>query len=234
MNSWGNRNNEGESGAIVSHDGLLCLVGGGAVDDNALDELHATGAILVAADGGADHLLAKGLVPKAVIGDMDSVSPHARAAFADRLYPIAEQDSTDFEKCLRNVAASAIVGLGFLGPRTDHALAAMHALAAHAGRPVILQSDRDIVFHLPPARIVQIDLPRGTRVSLFPLAPVRCRADGLQWSLEGLTLAPMERIGTSNKACGGVVSLEAQSAGLLCIFPAEFCDHVLHSLILAH
>lgn len=234
MNSWENHDNSSESGVIVSHDGLLCLIGGGAVDDNALDDLHVSGAILVAADGGADHLLAKGLVPKAVIGDMDSVSPDAQAAFADCLHPIAEQDSTDFEKCLRHVAARAIVGLGFLGPGTDHALAAMHALVIHSGGPVILQSDSDIVFHLPAERAVNIDLPKDTRVSLFPLAPVRCRATGLQWSLDGLTLAPLGRIGTSNKACGGMMSLEAQSAGLLCILPAEFRDRVLQSLILAH
>ena len=36
------------------------------------------------------------------------------------LRPITEQDSTDFEKCLRRISAPEILGFGFLGARVDH------------------------------------------------------------------------------------------------------------------
>jgi thiamine pyrophosphokinase len=39
--------------------------------------------------------------PEAVIGDFDSIRPAARTALPpDRLHPIAEQDTTDFDKAL--------------------------------------------------------------------------------------------------------------------------------------
>ena len=39
----------------------------------------------------------------------------ARAAIpAERLHRIAEQDSTDFEKCLRNIRAPLVVGIALL------------------------------------------------------------------------------------------------------------------------
>ena len=229
MNSCEIRHNAAGEPRIVSETGLICLIGGGAVDFEAVQDLVARGAILVAADGGADHARAFGLQPVAVIGDMDSISPETRDQFGDVLHHIPEQDSTDFEKSLRVLDVAGIIGFGFLGPRADHGLAAMQALARHQGAPVILQSAQDVVFHLPAHREMAFELPRDTRVSLFPFAPVACAAEGLRWPLDGLTFDPMGQIGTSNKAEGGALRLMAKGAGLLAILPARHRDQVLQS-----
>ena len=85
---------------------------------------------VVAADSGADWLMAVGRTPDALIGDLDSVSSQTRVAIpADHVHHIAEQDSTDFDKAIRAVAAPMIVGIGFLGGQVDHLLAAMPVLA---------------------------------------------------------------------------------------------------------
>ena len=75
---------------------LVCLIGGGEIEEQPVKALVNSGAIVVAADGGANHALRLGLQPVAVIGDMDSISPETRAQFGDVLHHIPEQDSTDF------------------------------------------------------------------------------------------------------------------------------------------
>ena len=50
---------------------------------------------------------------------MDSVSRRARERLGTaRFHPIAEQDSTDFDKVLRSVQAPFMIGVGFLGAGT--------------------------------------------------------------------------------------------------------------------
>lgn len=161
--------------------------------------------------------LRQGLLPEAVIGDLDSISAAARAALSpDRLHLIAEQDTTDFEKCLTRIDAPLILGLGFGGPRLDHWLAVANALVRHPDLPCVILGGADIAFAAPPR--ISLPLAPGTRVSLFPLAPVTGRSVGLRWPIEGLHLAPDGRIGTSNEALGPV-HLEFDAAGMLVILP---------------
>ena len=215
--------------SLTYTESLVCLIGGGEIEEQPVKALVNSGAIVVAADGGANHALRLGLQPVAVIGDMDSISPETRAQFWDVLHHIPEQDSTDFEKSLRVLDVAGIIGFGFLGPRADHGLAAMQALARHQDAPVILQSAQDVVFHLPAHREMAFELPRDTRVSLFPFSSVACAAEGLLWPLDGLTFDPMGQIGTSNQATGGALRLMAKGAGLLAILPARHRDQVLQS-----
>ena len=60
----------------------------------------------------------------------------------ERLHPIPEQDSTDFDKCLRHIAAPLVLGVGFLGGRVDHELAAFSTLVTRCDRPALrLETD---------------------------------------------------------------------------------------------
>ena len=118
------------SDVIIDRDGPVLVVGGGATDPDLLTRDAARAAALVAADGGAAVCLAAGLTPDAVIGDMDSIPGPVRARIpAARVHEIAEQESTDFDKCLRSIRAPLVLGHGFLGARLDHALAALTVLA---------------------------------------------------------------------------------------------------------
>ena len=56
-----------------------------------------------------------------------------RAAGA-AVHAVGEQETTDLEKCLYSVEAPLFLGVGFLGGRVDHQLAAMNALVKYAGR----------------------------------------------------------------------------------------------------
>ena len=143
----------------------------------------------IAADGGVNHLRALGVDPLAVIGDMDSVAlEHQQLWERNLFFPIAEQDSTDFEKSLARLAAPMIFGVGFLGGRFDHALAAQTVLVRYPHRKCILLGSEDIVFLAPPR--LSLGLPLETRLSLFPMAPVKILSEGLYWPTRGLTFQP--------------------------------------------
>src|SRR5690606_26319392 len=90
----------GTDGFPLSYGGPLLIVGGGAVEIALLREIAAKVAGLVGADSGADRIIEAGLVPDAVIGDLDSVADLAALPQATRVAEIADQNSTDFEKAL--------------------------------------------------------------------------------------------------------------------------------------
>ncbi|MDV7269284.1 thiamine diphosphokinase [Thioclava sp. A2] len=187
---------------IVNTDSGVTLLGGGTSARADVDEALTIAPLLVAADGGGDRALSLGLDPQAVIGDMDSLSPEARTALGPKIHCIAEQDSTDFGKCLRMVRARFYLGVGFTGLRLDHTLAALTEIAAHPDKRIILVGETDIVFRAPPR--LEIDLPLGERFSIMPFGPMKARSEGLRWPLDGLEFAPNARIGTSNEVTGPV------------------------------
>lgn len=205
--------------AIVFSDEPVLLVGGAGGDNRQLLQLLDEIGIAIAADSGADWLRSVGRIPDALIGDLDSVSEDTRAAMPPgAVHHIAEQDSTDFDKAVRSIAAPVIVGIGFLGGVVDHLLSAMTVLARYPDRAIVLVGETDVVAHLPP----QIDLPlaSGTRVSLYPMREVMGMSTGLHWPIDGLKFSPATRTGTSNRA-DGPVTLSMQGAGMLIILPVS-------------
>lgn len=184
---------------------------------------------VVAADGGADAALAHGANPKAVIGDFDSLSEAAKAALPDEvLFPIEEQDSTDFDKCMRSIATPLIIGIGFSGARLDHQLAAYNTLVRHPHRRCILLGSEELVFLAPPS--VSLPLEVGCAVSLFPMGAVEGVSEGLRWPINGLNLAPDGRVSTSNEATG-TVQLSVTSPKMLVILPEGVLEPVATALL---
>lgn len=191
--------------------GVLVIVGGGAVDVTVLRELAATGAHLVGADGGGDVIAAAGLHPEAIIGDLDSLADPEAWAGRTILRQIDEQDSIDFEKALYSTRAPVTVALGMTGDRFDHTLAALDAVTRQAqGRAIILVDEHDLALALTGPFAFTVNA--GDRVSIHPLAPVTFeRSTGLRFRLDGLTLAPGLRTGTSNAAVEGPFTIEPEA-----------------------
>jgi len=183
----------------------------------------------VAADGGADVALALGHRPCAVIGDLDSLSDHARAELPGHtLIHVPEQESTDFHKALARITAPGVLALGMTGGRSDHELAAWHVLLAQPRPRCIVVARNDIVFLCP--RDLRLDLPTGTRVSLFPMAPVTGRSEGLEWPIEGIAFAPGRRIGTSNRTNAAQLHLVMDGTAMLVILPRAHLGAVCATL----
>lgn len=208
----------------------ITLAGGGPFNGRDLTLCQKRAPVPVAADGGADRLLRLGVMPAAVIGDFDSLSLAARAAIpTERQHPVAEQETTDFDKALRLVEAPFILALGFAGARLDHGLAAFNTLIARADRRCILIGPKDICFAAPPK--LTLDLAVGEPLSLFPMGPVRGDSKGLEWPISGLDFAPEGRIGTSNRVAARQVELAFDRPGMLVILPRRRLDAAIRALL---
>ena len=216
---------------IVRSSKPILLVGGGECPPATLSLALEGIDTVVAADGGAEAVLALGRMPDAVYGDMDSLDAPWQAQLAPGvLRQITEQNSTDFDKCLRHIEAPLILGHGFLGKRLDHQLAAMTVLVRRADRRCVLIGAEDLVLVCPPS--LKLGLPLGTRLSLFPMAAVMGRSEGLRWPLEGIRFAPDDVIGTSNEV-SGPVCLNMDGPDMLLILPVACLPEVQAALLRA-
>ncbi|PWE26811.1 thiamine diphosphokinase [Pararhodobacter marinus] len=207
----------------------ITLIGGGAPGGESLRRALSVAPHLVAADGGADAALALGYRPDLVVGDLDSLSDAARETLGPgRIHHDPDQETTDFDKVLAAVSAPVLIAVGFTGARLDHTLAAMSTLARNPERRLILDTGEDLCLLCPPELDLRLD--PGTRVSLYPLAPLRCASNGLEWPTDPLRFDPLGRIGTSNAARTGPVSLAPAAPQMLLLIPVASLDALLAGL----
>lgn len=212
---------------LVITDQGVTVVGGGAIKPVELMTALSVAPTLIAADGGADRALSLGQSPDLVIGDLDSISSAARDIIEpEKIIHVAEQESTDFAKCLSRISAPFVVAVGFTGLRLDHTLAAISTMAQFSHLNIIMLSSEDVSFIAPPS--LTLPLMPGTRLSLYPLAPSRGVSSGLEWPIEGIEFAPGVTTGTSNQA-NGIVTLHIDGQ-MLIILPRDCLPTILTAL----
>ena len=195
----------------------VTLVGAGALERAMVEAALRLAPVLIAADGGADRLAEMRLEPRAVIGDMDSIADpeHWRAGPATFVH-LAEQETTDFEKCLYATEAPLYLAVGFTGRRLDHTLAVFHTLLRYPEKRIVLVGEHEVSALAPPGATLRLGVTPGARVSIYPLLPVTAtHSRGLAWPIDGPALAPGERIATSNEASQPVVEVAFDGPGAL-------------------
>lgn len=176
-----------------------------------------TAARVVCCDGAADKLLAAGMEPSWVVGDGDSISPEARARFAERCRLVPEQETNDLAKAFRFCLAqgwTGIVILGATGGREDHTLGNLSLLADFVREAdVRLLTDSGCFTPLiAPARLESV---AGQQVSLIACdAGMRVSAEGLKYPVRDLPLSRWWQ-GTLNEACGASFSVSFTEGTLL-------------------
>ena len=148
----------------------------GTMVQRCLDQ--AAAARVICADGGALHARSLGLRPRAIIGDMDSLTPQQVADFAaDGVNIIRhppDKDETDLELALLHCAAlgaESVAILGGLGGRFDQTLANILLLThpAFSELDIILADGEQVIRLLRPgAHKIQGDV--GDTISLIPLS----------------------------------------------------------------
>jgi thiamine pyrophosphokinase len=186
---------------------------------------------LIAADGGANHLMKMGILPDIVIGDLDSVDENAlfelkSAGVAIQQYS-EDKDETDIELALRyavELRPSAILIIGALGGRLDQTLANLSILTdpTLSGLDIRLDDGVEQAFFCRASAAkggqAEVRGRGGDIVSLIPwLAPVEgVTTEGLQWPLYAETLYPDKSRGISNAMLADTASVRIQ-AGLLLV-----------------
>ncbi len=216
---------------IVQSTHPITLVGGGEATPDDLHKSLTLAPVCVAADGGAALAVKAGIELAAVIGDFDSIDNDILAQIpSSRQHQVTEQDNTDFEKALLRIDAPLILGVGFCGARVDHQLAAFNTLVKFAHQPCILLAQDELIFVAP----AQISLPTVADdiVSLFPMATVTGRSEGLFWPIDGLEFKPGYQSGTSNHATGPI-TVVMDAPGMLMIVPRRLIQPVVHAMTLS-
>ena len=209
---------------ILHTSSTVCLVGAGPATSAVIQSTAAYADTVVAADGGFQSARAASLDVALVVGDMDSQTDWSAA---QAIAKIDDQETTDFEKCLRVCAADIFLGVGFLGGRLDHQLAAFSALLKEP-RPVVLIDEDQLVFVVPMQ--FQMDLEANSPLGFYPMLPVQVTLQGVQWPLQDVEMHPTGQIATSNMSNGELLHVQVDGPGLLAIMPACHLSSVLEAL----
>lgn len=208
----------------------VTMVGGAPISKAALALALSHAPNLIAVDGGANQCLRHSFAPDVVVGDFDSIHLSSLHAINPScLYHIHEQETTDLEKTLYTVSAPLMIGVGFLGARVDHSLAALSALGKTT-KPCILLGSHDVIFHAFGQ--IELKLKKNDRLSLFPLNELMGESQGLGWPINGISFSPLQKIGCSNTVISGRVSLCFANMGMLCIVSKSRLKQVLDAVLL--
>lgn len=189
-------------------------------------ELAPTTDLIIAADGGTHHCLARGVSPHVVVGDLDSLEPETLADLESKgveikAYP-PRKDKTDLELALQEALdrkASEIIILGALGNRWDMTLANVLVLTAPFLKDVrtrIMDGRQEITCLAGGQEAVFSGRPGD----VLSLAPLHGSADGitlsgLEYPLEKATLPLGSTRGISNVFAGRIATVELRSGCLL-------------------
>jgi thiamine pyrophosphokinase len=192
---------------------------------------------LIAADGGANHLMRMGTLPEVLIGDLDSVNEDTLFELTSTEIKIEQysedKDETDIELALRyavELQPSAILIVGALGGRLDQTIANLSLLTDPLLPKIDIRVDDGVeqAFFCRAStgkgEQVQVRGRSGDTVSLIPWqTPVEgVVTEGLQWPLYGETLYPDKSRGVSNRMLGESASVKIEKGLLLIVYRRQF------------
>lgn len=198
---------------------ILGVLAGNDLPQEIVGRWAGSAEVVIAADGAANALLAQGIRPDFVVGDMDSIQLD-QLDLHDPLVLVeaGDQETTDCDKLLDFAfgnGADAMTIVGIEGDRFDHVFAAAHSLS-RSRLPVRLVLRTGFGFVVQAGYSQQIKTQAGQTVSFLPI--VECRGvemTGVKWEPKS-TLSPLGATSISNEAVGEEVSIRlAEGVGLL-------------------
>ena len=205
---------------------VLIFANGDLIKPEWIQRMAETAGMIIAADGGLQHILDLGLVPDMLIGDLDSVTPEqvqwaVEQGVEIRLFP-SDKDETDLELALIAAAETGrhrIVIVGALGGRLDQTLS--NVLLLHL--PILTNLDVRIDDGSQEVILVreklELEGKPGDLVSLLPLSPIvrGITTSGLKYPLNDESMIFFHSRGLSNRMLGDSARIEFQSGVLICI-----------------
>lgn len=203
--------------------GLIC--GSGSVDTSLLSRHIPAAELIIAADGGADAVMACGHFPHICVGDFDSTQNGSRETLENNGVHIipyhTEKNMSDMEIALALALEKRVDTLlvhGAMGDRLDHTFANIQLFAAAAASGTVIRSFAPGQEMLFATQVFSAQVRRGMTVSLLPLTDIRVRSSsGLHYPPDGLFIAPPSSRSISNIAINDHIEiiLESGRAALL-------------------
>lgn len=204
----------------VSFDAVICL--NGSIPPEDLFEQFAE-LPLIAADGAATTLVANGVVPEFIVGDLDSVDADTLRRIEGLSEVIVEpdQDTNDFEKTLRFAEGQLwkrLLIVGIHGGDLEHTLNNWSVMMRY-GKSLSLTALDRARYALPLYTSTQFSASESELLSLIPQPHAQLTTVGLQWPLVNEALSLGGREGARNRASSDVVQITVHDGSLL-----FFCD----------
>ncbi len=134
-----------------------------------LELLKAT-PVIIACDGAVQNLHERGLVPSAIVGDLDSIPPEMLRLYADRIHTVEDQEINDLTKAVRFAHASGyrkVLILGATGLREDHTLGNISLLTDFAPLFEVVEMLSDYGRFIPVLRTTTLPCTPGQQISIF-------------------------------------------------------------------
>jgi len=181
---------------------------------------------IVSADGGLRYIRSLNLIPKLVVGDLDSVSCDDIQFLNDNNIEIlkfpADKDQTDLEIALRELAKrdyKDILVIGALGGRTDQTLANLVLISSISYDDIRIEFDDGREHIILIRNRLLLSGKKGDTVSLLPLCSSAkgITTKGLRYSLTDEQLLPDQTRGISNVMMGEFAEINITSGTVLCI-----------------
>lgn len=176
---------------------------------------------IICADGGANKIVNFNIIPKIILGDLDSITSKNKKHFINKgviLKKISEQETTDFEKALMyilNNSLDNIIVFGAVSSRPDHTLNNFSVLKRYSKKLKITVIDKKFEI-LYINKKITLNTKKGNIISLMPMPLAKSVSTyGLEYSLHDEDLEFGKREGTLNKAKTNEISISFKSGHLL-------------------
>ncbi len=170
------------------------------------------------ADGGADHAYNLGVIPKLILGDLDSISEEASSHYKNLRVKFEEfsvsKDFTDGELILEKVTANYkdILILGGLGGRTDHFLTNLNLLEKY--QDIIYEDENEMIFWIK--KDMEICDQMGKTISFIPLTPLEALTlEGFRYPLDKVDISRSSSLCMSNIIDDEIVRIKYRGGSVI-------------------
>lgn len=182
--------------------------------------------LLVAVDGGLQHVMNSGLTPHIIIGDLDSIDFTDLEYFEHNSVDIikfpSQKDETDLELAVDhvlNLGFEEILILGASGGRIDHFLVnfLLFSNPKYRNLDIKILTNKSEVFYCKSRQVIEGAV--GDLVSLIPIseAVTDVKTTGLMYPLDGEDLLRWKSRGISNQMADPTAKIEFGAGELLCV-----------------
>ncbi|MDR1742485.1 MAG: thiamine diphosphokinase [Dysgonamonadaceae bacterium] len=168
---------------------------------------------IICCDGAADHFIAMGGIPDAIVGDCDSISEENRRRFAPILHPNPEQETNDLTKSVKFCAQQGKTDISIVaatGRRESHTIGNISLLAEYMrinGVKVKMITDYGTL--VPIDSTTEFESYPGQQVSFFCIDPKPITLKGLKYPLNNQILTNWWQ-GTLNESEGEKFVVETE------------------------
>lgn len=179
---------------------------------------------IVACDGAANQLLAHGIMPDWIVGDLDSLPEVIKEKLPERIVYMSEQESNDLSKAFRFTQEKGwdeLIILGATGKREDHTLGNLALLSEYAQKVKSVMMVTDYGRFIALEEAATLPSYSGEQISIFAIsAGVKVTSTGLKYPLNDLQLNSWWQA-TLNEALGEEFSLSFEKGAKLLVFLAK-------------